>query len=93
MTLTTSAAGHGLHPAFSKQPGINDRKSEFTEEIERTDYIQTIICRIRSVKRSSSFLEITIKIHLNLRWAQTFVTLFDLLYIGRLPVTAFKSLK
>ena len=29
MTLKTSAAGHGLHPAFSKQPGINDRKSEF----------------------------------------------------------------
>ena len=51
--------------------------------MERRDYIQTIICRIRSVKRSSSFLEITIKIHLNLRWAQTFVTLFDLLYIGR----------
>ena len=38
MTLTTSAAGHGLHSAFSKQPGINYRKSEFTEEIERTDY-------------------------------------------------------
>ena len=56
VTLTTSAAGHGLHPAFSKQPGINDRKSEFTEEIERTDYIQAIICRIRSVKQSSRFL-------------------------------------
>ena len=34
MTLITSAAGHGLHPAFSKQPGINDRQSEFRKSNE-----------------------------------------------------------
>ena len=34
MTLMTSAAGHGLHQAFSKQPGINDRQSEFRKSNE-----------------------------------------------------------
>ncbi len=34
VTLTTSAAGHGLHAAFSKQPGINDRKSDFRKSNE-----------------------------------------------------------
>ena len=34
MILMTSAAGHGLHPAFSKQPGINDRQSEFRKSNE-----------------------------------------------------------
>ena len=29
MTLKTSAAAHGLYPAFSKQPEINDRQPEF----------------------------------------------------------------
>ena len=34
MTLTTFTAGHGLDPAFSKQPGINDRQSEFRKSNE-----------------------------------------------------------
>ena len=34
MTLMSSAAGHGLHPAFSKQPGMNDRQSEFRKSNE-----------------------------------------------------------
>ena len=34
VTLTTSAAGHDLHQAFSKQPGINDRKSNFRKSNE-----------------------------------------------------------
>ena len=35
MILMTSAAGNGLHPAFSKQPGINDQKSEFRKSKKR----------------------------------------------------------
>ena len=34
MTLTTSAAGDSLHPAFSKQLEINDRQSEFRKSNE-----------------------------------------------------------
>ena len=38
------------------------------------------------------FYRSQLKFKLQLRWARTFVTLFDLLYIGRLPVAVFKSL-